>query len=217
MGRRQLNISFDLDGTLTTQSFVNSVWHEGLPKCISLSRGIDISMARQECMDAYNAVGESSILWYQLPYWLDYFGLKDISPEELVTDYSSQVALFDDVIPCLEQLGEAGHTLVMFSNASRDFLDIEVSRGNLAGYFHEIISVCDDWGTVKSEASAYERLKSFALGDLVHIGDHITFDYEVPKSVGIDAYHIWRGSGPRMQDSLPDLQQISRRIICDQE
>jgi FMN phosphatase YigB (HAD superfamily) len=216
MGRR-LSISFDLDGTLTTHSFVNSVWHEALPQCISLRRGIDISMAQGLCMDAYDAVGESSMKWYQLPYWLDYFGLQDIHPEELVTKYTSRVALFDDVIPSLLQLKKTGHTLVMFSNASRDFLDIEVSCGNLAGYFHEIISVCDDWGTVKSDASAYERLKSLVDGDIVHIGDHITFDFEVPKSVGIDAYHIWRGSGPRMEDSFTDLQEVSRRILCDKE
>ncbi|HPJ93033.1 MAG TPA: HAD family hydrolase [Deltaproteobacteria bacterium] len=216
MGRR-LSISFDLDGTLTTHSFVNSVWHDGLPRYISRHRGIELSMAKGLCMDAYDAVGESSIQWYQLPYWLDYFGLKEVSPEQLVTEYTSRVALFDDVIPSLDQLRKTGHTLIMFSNASRDFLDIEVSCGNLAGYFHEIISVCDDWGTIKSDASAYERLKSLVKGDVVHVGDHITFDYEVPKSVGIEAYHIWRGSGPRMKDSHTDLQEVSRRILCDKE
>ncbi|HQI00564.1 MAG TPA: HAD family hydrolase, partial [Deltaproteobacteria bacterium] len=124
MGRR-LSISFDLDGTLTTNRFVDSVWLEGVPGLLARKRGIDPDRARRLCMEEYAKVGEDSILWYRLPYWLEYFDLKDATPEELVSQYTSTIELFDDVVPVLETLKAEGFTLILFSNAARVFLDAE--------------------------------------------------------------------------------------------
>jgi HAD superfamily hydrolase (TIGR01549 family) len=214
---RGLSISFDLDGTLTTHRFAEGVWHEALPLCISQQRGISFSSAKKMCMDAYGCVGESSIEWYQLTYWLDFFDLKDISRESLIFDNISKISLFDDVIPCLRQLKTDGYSLIMFSNASRDFLDIEVSYSNLKPYFDTVISLSDDWGMVKSDPSAFERLQALIGTEIIHIGDHVSFDCRVPRSAGMDAYHIWRGSGERMNDSLVGLDEVLSRILCDKE
>ncbi len=210
---RGLNISFDFDGTLTTPSFVDGVWHEGLPACISRQRGISLSSAAKMCADTYDRMGDASIEWYRLPYWIEYFELTGTNPADIVSAYSCRIALYDDVIPCLQELRTRGYPLILFSNASRDFLDIEVSAGSLKPYFDTIISVSDDWGMVKADASSYERLRSLAGEEIVHIGDHLSFDCEIPRSTGMAAYHIWRGSGPKTGDSLMGLAEVTGRIV----
>jgi putative hydrolase of the HAD superfamily len=211
MGRR-LTISFDLDGTLTSNHFVDSVWLEGLPEFVSRQRGMDLPSAQLMCRQAYEKVGAASILWYQLPYWLDFFGLKDLTPEALISRYASRVELFEDALPVLGELKGQGYPLVLFSNASRHFLDVEVSRGGLAPFFQELISVSDDWGTTKADVQAFRKLKDLVQGDVVHVGDHLDFDYLVPRSMGLKAYHICRGEGPRANGSLRSLREFVVRV-----
>lgn len=209
---RGLTISFDLDGTLTSNHFVDSVWLEGLPELVSRKSGIGLSAARRACREAYESVGAASIRWYQLPYWLDYFGLDDTAPEDLVSRYASRVELFDDALPVLGELKDEGFPLVLFSNASRHFLDVEVSLGGLAPFFRDIISVSDDWGTTKADAKAFSRLRSIVEGDVVHVGDHREFDYLVPRSIGLEAYHICRGECLEEDGSLESLREFAVRV-----
>jgi FMN phosphatase YigB (HAD superfamily) len=216
MGRR-LSISLDLDGTLTDLAFVDGVWNEGLPRLLAEHRGIGFSEARELCRDAYLMEGETSIRWYQLSYWLERFELSHVDEDTVISDFTSRITLYEDVIPALSLLKQSGYDLVMFSNAPRPFLDREVQHCALHDYFDEMISLPDDWGMVKSHEDAYRRLESSRGSIFVHAGDHISFDYEVPKKAGIRAYHIWRGKGPRHEDSLPDLGHLADRIIRDQD
>lgn len=215
MGRR-LSISFDLDGTLTNNRFVDSVWLEGLPNLVAERQKIDFTAAQRMCTDAYSGVGDGSILWYQLPYWLEHFDLKDADPKSLVTRYASHIELYDDVLPVLKGLKQEGFDLILFSNAARDFLDLEVFQGALEPFFNRIISVSDDWGMVKAQADSFTRLRETVAGELVHIGDHKRFDYEVPMSIGITAYHIRRDNAPAINSSLHTLHQFAEIVLLQQ-
>lgn len=207
-----LTVSFDLDGTLTRHTFVDSIWHEGLPYIVADKRGISFEDAKALCMEAYRAEGESSIRWYQLKYWADFFDI-DIDVNKLISRFTDRIGVFDDTVPVLERLKKDNCRLVIFSNATRAFLDKEVSFSGIAPYFDHIISLPDDWGMLKAQTQAYIRLRSVVDGELIHIGDHIYYDYEVPRSVGIDAFHIWRGSGPRADDSLTGLTDFIDRVL----
>jgi FMN phosphatase YigB (HAD superfamily) len=209
-------LSFDLDGTLTTPAFVDGVWTEGIPLAWAAKNGTSPDEAHRHCIASYRKVGEQSIHWYQLPYWLDLFGLSDLDPLELVDTYVHRLGLFDDVIPVLESLRTAGRRMLIFSNATRIFLDAEVTAGGIAEYFDQIISVPDDWGMVKADPESFTRLRGLT-GPIVHVGDQIRGDYESPRSLGIPAYHIWRGSGERCADSLPDLFTFARHVHEDIE
>jgi HAD superfamily hydrolase (TIGR01549 family) len=216
MGRR-LSVSLDLDGTLTDLAFVDGVWNEGLPKLLAAHRGMEYSDARSFCRDSYQVEGDTSIRWYQLSYWLAHFELHHVDENILISDFISRITLFEDVIPALSLLKRSGHRLVLFSNAPRPFLDREVQHCSLHDYFDEMISLPDDWGMVKSHEDAYRRLEASLGSRLIHAGDHRSFDYEIPRRAGINAYHIWRGKGPRHDDSLLDLGQLVDRIMCDQD
>lgn len=210
MGRRSLSISFDLDGTLTTTSFADSVWLEGLPRLLAEKSGMSFESARQTCIEAYAGVGEDSLLWYRLPHWLGHFGLEGVDGNSFIEGFSSRVELFDDVLPVLEALREEGHDLILFSNAARPFLNVEVARCALEPYFAAVISVSDDWGLVKSDPRAFLKLKSLAGPDLVHVGDHPRFDCQVPRSLGIPAYLVSRDHRPRPEGALASLHEFLR-------
>ncbi len=214
---RGLTISFDLDGTLTTSSFVDSVWLEGLPLLVASRQGIGFEEARNLCLEAYTLVGEDSLLWYRLPYWLDHFGVGHVKPGDLIGTYASRLELFDDVLPVLRRLKDKGFNLMLFSNASRDFLNVEVDRGELRGFFSSVISVSDDWGMVKSDTEAFMRLRNMVDGDLVHVGDHRRFDFEIPRAAGIRSYHICRSSGAGEGDCFEDLHQFANVIIQESD
>jgi len=213
---RGLSISFDLDGTLTDLAFVDGVWTEGLPRLVAESRGIAEEEAHKLCMDAYHSEGESSILWYRLSHWLDHFGLDNVHEEDLIKDFIPRIRIFDDALRAITHFREKGYPLVLFSNAPRPFLDKEVHYGAIEDYFDTIISLPDDWGMVKSQRQAFERLKKQLGTEVVHVGDHVLFDCEVPRASGLKAFHIWRGKGPRLVDSLESLDEFVDRIVCGQ-
>jgi FMN phosphatase YigB (HAD superfamily) len=210
---RGLSISFDLDGTLTDLAFVDGVWNEGLPKLVADSRGIGLEDAAKLCMDAYQGEGEASIRWYQLTHWLDHFGLHHVDEEELISGYIPRIRIFDDALRAIRRFKEIGFPLVLFSNAPRSFLDKEVQHCALKDSFDTIVSLPDDWGMVKSQKEAFDRLRSLLDNEVVHVGDHIRFDCEVPRGAGMKAYHIWRGKGTRLHDSIENLDEFVDRII----
>lgn len=199
-------ISFDLDGTLTTHTFVDAVWDEGVPSQVSLSYKIPRETARFLCRNAYEMIGDRSVKYYQLPYWLKYFGLL-ADAKDLIKTFSPSIALFNDVLPTVKKLKQQGFKLVVFSNATRLFLDEEMIKGGLSTYFDLVVSLPDDWGVVKSDPTAFKRLETEA-GPFIHIGDNMHHDFEAPLRAGYNAYHVYRGEGKINEGSLSSLDEI---------
>lgn len=199
-------ISFDLDGTLTTRKFADAVWEEGIPFRVSLNYKIPKEMARFLCRNAYEIIGDRSVRYYQLPYWLKHFGLKD-DAHEIIKSFSGNIALYDDVIPTLRELKREGFKLIIFSNATRLFLDEEMDRSGLNSYFDLIVSLPDDWNMLKSDPRAFRRLEN-AAGHFIHVGDNIHHDFESPAKAGYTAFHVFRGEGYRHECSIDSLDEL---------
>lgn len=69
-------VSFDLDGTLTDASFVDSVWLEGIPRLYSIKKGVSFDDVRKAVKREYDKVGKEKLRWYDLHYWIKKFDLK---------------------------------------------------------------------------------------------------------------------------------------------
>ena len=203
-------ISFDLDGTLTTRAFVDAVWDEGVPSHVSLSYKIPKETARFLCRNAYETIGDRSIKYYQLPYWLKYLGLH-ADAKDIIKTFSHSIEIFSDVLPTVKKLKQQGLKLVIFSNATRLFLDEEMSKGGLSPYFDLVVSLPDDWGMLKSDPAAFKRLET-AVGPFIHIGDNMHHDFEAPLKAGYNALHVYRGDGEMHEGSLSSLEDIIRII-----
>lgn len=204
-------ISFDLDGTLTTRTFADAVWEEGIPSRVSLNFKIPKETARFICRNAYEIIGDRSVRYYQLPYWLKHFGLED-DAEEIIKSFSGTIELYDDVIPAVRELKRQRFKLVIFSNATRLFLDEEMSKGGLSPYFDFVVSLPDDWNMLKSDPCAFSRLE-YELGPFIHVGDSKHHDFESPVKAGYTAYHVFRGDGERHESSLDSLDEFVSTVI----
>lgn len=214
---RGLSVSFDLDGTLTDLAFVDGVWNEGLPELVAEELGIGFEEAVRICREAYTSEGEASINWYRLSHWLDRFGLENVDENGLISSFIPRIKAYDDGLRAIERLRRHGYPLVLFSNAPRAFLDREVEHCSLKDAFDMIVSLPDDWDMVKSQGDAFRRLEGIMGTDVVHVGDHVRFDCEVPREAGLQAFHLWRGAGKRLEDSLESLDEFADRIIRGQD
>jgi putative hydrolase of the HAD superfamily len=183
-------ISFDLDGTIVDGLYGNMVWLDGIPELYAKRYSMTKADAAAEIKREYDSVGESHLLWYDIAYWLKRFDLASSIPDLLdrYCDYIRPLPYAAEVIEALS----SKYRLVIASNAGRVFVEKELNHTGLGRYFSRTISATSDFEMVKKEERFYRRLCAIldvAPAEIVHVGDHPVFDFEVPRLAGIDSYH----------------------------
>jgi putative hydrolase of the HAD superfamily len=205
-------ISFDLDGTLTTQEFVDAVWRVGIPKQYAKQQAISLEKAQEVIFSLYDTMGDHDLSWYDLPFWIQYLKL-DVSSEQLLSQSQNLIALFPDVLPALSVLHEC-YDLIIISNANRMFLDQEVSATGIGRFFKKIFSATSDFGRVKREEEIYQKVCDgigVPISDIIHVGDHREFDFNAPRKIGMQAYFLDRSrneTGPHVVHDLDEFVKI---------
>ena len=203
-------VSFDVDGTLVTPSFVDLIWLEALPQLVSDSWKISLDEAKQKLFSDYNSIGSERPEWYDLNYWMKRYRL-DINPKNLVLQYKSAVTIYPEVVDVLEKLKKK-YNLVIISNSTRLFLDITTE--SLGPYFSQIISTTSDLGLMKC-AEAYgtvcERC-GINCREMAHVGDSIELDYFRAKKAGIKAFYLDRRGIRRGRFFVKDLREFAMRL-----
>lgn len=206
-------ISFDMDGTLVDSEFTEWVWSHGIPSLYATKRGISFSEAKVRVEEEYGKVGEGALEWYDIKYWFRFFDL-DADWKKLMERYVDKIRVYGDVVETLEAL-RGRFPLVLTSNAGREFIDVELEATGLRKYFDRIFSATSDFRQVKKTVGVYERICQI-LGaepdEVLHVGDHYDFDYLVPKSLGIQAYHLDRTRKKMGEDILWDLKSLGQKI-----
>ncbi|MEE8174148.1 MAG: HAD family hydrolase [Dehalococcoidia bacterium] len=207
-------VSLDMDGTLVDSGFVTSVWHSGIPRLYAEKQGIGFEEAKRYVLAEYEKVGESAVEWYDIKFWLRHFHL-DGSWQGLLAQFEGELRAYPEVRESLHQLSER-FTLVLSSNAAREFLDTEVGKCQLQPYFKHTFSATSDFGLVKKTPEFYLgvcRALSIEPGELAHIGDHWDFDYLVPKSLGIRALYLDRSGQKKADFTITDLSQVAAKLL----
>jgi putative hydrolase of the HAD superfamily len=202
-------LSFDLDGTLVDLVFTDLVWHQGIPALYAQKTGIDLAQARERVLQEYRKVGDGALEWYDIAYWFGYFDLPK-GWKALLERYAPQVRVYPEVHEVLSRLRER-YSLIILSNAAREFIAVEMHQGGLAGYFDLVVSATSDFGLVKKNPDFYQRIcKLLGVGahKLIHVGDHWEFDYQIPRGIGITAFHLSRGGDRSGPDVIRDLRAL---------
>lgn len=207
-------ISFDLDGTLVDARYGDMVWNHGIPSEYAKAYGMAFDEAKRFVRTQYESVGDGDILWYEIRHWLERFSL-DVEADELLGRYESSISLMPDAAEVLRELHDR-YTLVIASNAARIFVEKELARTGVAGFFSRIVSATTDYGMIKKEEGFFRRLcadMGITPGEMVHVGDHPVFDHDVPSGLGIESYHlngyVSGGAGERRTISgLKDLLEV---------
>ncbi len=184
-------ISFDLDGTLVDSRYGDMVWNHGIPMEYSKKHDIPFHEAKTLIREQYESVGDGDILWYEMDYWLDRFDLP-INIAKLLEQYESQIKPAPYAGEVLKELARR-YDLVIASNAARCFVEKELDFTVLGQYFTRIVSATTDYRMVKKEEEFYMRLCDqlrLTPSEVVHVGDHPVFDYDVPSGLGIESYYL---------------------------
>lgn len=206
-------ISFDLDGTLVCSEFSHKVWHEGMPLLYAKRYGIEISRAQSYVEEEYQKVGEERAEWYDIKYWCRRFGLNG-EWKKLLSQYEPMIEFYPDVYELIPRLKQK-FDLVLSSNAAREFIEIELKQDKLWNYFSFIFSAPSDFGMVKKEGSFYTQiLRRLKLHpeELIHIGDHLEFDFHVPRNLGIKCYFLDRTGTEEGEFVLHSLEEIEGKL-----
>ena len=205
-------ISFDLDGTLVSADYGNRVWLEGIPMAIAEKRGITIEEAYAFVRGEYDSVGDQHILWYNIEYWLERLGLA-LDTFELLARYEHHIQLTPYAKEVIIELGRK-YDIIIASNAARIFVEKEIEYAGLAGCFTRVVSATTDYGMVKKEERFFTRIctdLSVVPQEIAHVGDHLVFDFEIPRKVGIESYY-YNQALPNNGNVINDLRELLGRL-----
>ncbi|MFB6291416.1 MAG: HAD family hydrolase [Candidatus Bipolaricaulia bacterium] len=205
-------VSFDADGTIVKDSYVNKFWFEELPKLFAEKKGVGFAEARETLKNYYDEVGDKDLRWYKPGYWFKRFDIEK-EPEEVIEKIQvpENVGYYGDALEITEKLS-GDYRLIVTSNAPRIFLDYALKK--IESRFSEIFSCVTDFGKVKKNAKVYQKVLDqldVKPGQVVHVGDHWVFDYKVPRKLGINTFYIDRtGDGDPDEDGvLTDLRDMN--------
>lgn len=206
-------ISFDMDGTLVSSRFVESVWMEGVPRLFAERHGMDYKAARETVIGEYMKIGSDHLEWYDLQYWLDRFGIR-MNKFDLLDIYKDEVEMYPEVEEVLADLSSSGYRLIITSNAAREFIEFELD--GLSDRFDRIFSATSDFRDVKKSAGVYSMVCE-SIGkrpvEVLHIGDHYVYDYESPIEAGLDAIFLDRKGERTGVEVVGDLREAVERIL----
>ena len=213
MSRQQI-ISFDMDGTLTDMSFVNSVWLQGVPELYSLKKQIPFEEALSQVKFEYDKMGREKLEWYDLSYWLNKFEI-DMKPEQVLNSFVDRIRVFEEVHGILERLKNSGYKLIIVTNARREFVDLEMEQTGTQRYFENIFSSPSDFKLTKNGPAVYERVCAacgVSPADMIHVGDDPEFDFEIPRQIGIRAYLLDRTRKNIGSFIIPNLEEFASKL-----
>lgn len=202
-----------MDGTLTGGRFTELVWGEGIPALYALANGVSAAEAREYVFSQYAAVGDRRTEWYDIKYWFRRFSLGE-RWEELLESYSQEIRVFPEVRQVLDALS-GQYPLIVTSNASTEFVDIELGTTGLRPYFSEVFSATSDFCHVKKTPHVYLRVCQMVdvePAQLAHVGDHRAFDHDVPLELGIRAFYLDRTGADRGDSVVQNLGEFVERL-----
>ncbi len=209
-------ISFDMDGTLVDSSFTDWVWMVGLPKLYAEKEGLPFEKAKLYVVSQYEKVGEGAIEWYDIKYWLRFFQLGQ-DWRSLLLSYVDKIHVYEDVDHLLDRLKDR-YSLILTSNAGKEFIEIEMKATGLGKYFQYLFSATSDYRMVKKTVDFYRHICDVlhvTPQEIIHIGDHYEFDYLVPTSIGIQAFFLDRTGREKGEHVLHSLEELERKILSE--
>jgi putative hydrolase of the HAD superfamily len=207
-------VSFDMDGTITDLSFVNSVWLEGIPRLYAIKNGVSLEDAITYVRREYEKVGRERLEWYDPSYWTKKFGL-NTSPEEVLGSFKNRIRVFPEVNEVLEECKDKGFRLIIVTNARREFVNLELERTKIGHYFERVFSSTSDFGLIKKTVNLYRKVCSIigvSPGEMVHVGDDRCFDFVMPSKLGIKAFYLDRTGEHSGDLVIHSLKELGERV-----
>jgi len=192
-----------------TTDFSYAIWFELIPGRYSERHGLNFEEASMKVRQAYESVGDQRLEWYDVQYWFTRFDLgnADIAMEEL----QPRVQYYSDTKDTLNKLQDR-YTLSVASGSPRPFLK-HLLR-DIEHHFSSIYSSTTDFQQVKTAEFWAGMCRDLDVdpGQVIHIGDHIQFDFIEPASIGIKAFHLDRDRKAGDAGSFQSLTELTHLL-----
>ena len=206
-------VSFDMNGTLTQDRFIELIWGEGVPELYSLVKRIPLEEAKEYVFGEYERVGEKRREWYDIKYWFRFFGLGE-DWMGLLKSFEHEIKPFPEVPSVLEEISK-DYKLIVTTNASEEFTDIELGAAGLKDYFDNIFSSTSDFGEVKKTPAVYLQvcqILDIKPEEMVHVGDHRLFDFVTPQELGIRSFYLDREGKEKGEFIVQNLREFYQKL-----
>jgi len=203
-------ISFDVEGTLISHRFSETVWEKAIPRLYSEKKGINFDSAKSFVFSEYEKIGEDRIEWYDIKYWFNRFGLTNY--RNLLKQHTPEISIYPEAHQVLNELKKY-YMLIINSNSAREFLELEISE--IKSNFSHIFSAPSDFKQTKKSTLVYSEICKFLKvkpREMVHIGDNWTHDFIAPREIGIMSFLLDRKKEKQGEDIVHDLNQFHRKI-----
>ena len=202
-------ITFDLDGTLMQNPFVEWVFPE-IDEIVSkaANRIVDVQsamfsehlnrMLQKKTVEAYD--------WDDiLKQFLTDHGIKcEVNIEELVKKHSvfPKIKLLEDnILEVLEQLKKSGYRLAVITNGYAKYQQPVVEYLQLSGLFDSFITP-EKGNCAKPDSKIVESLMK--KGQVIaHVGDRVDHDVYLATQINIKSVFIYRNLSKRLQNISP--------------
>ena len=205
-------ISFDVDGTLVDLEYNDLIWFKEIPELVAKKKKINFEKSLKYVYEEYTKLGEHNLNWYDINYWITYFRLK-VSPKKILEKYESQVKIFPEVTPLLEEL-KKNFILIVITAMPREFLTPKMKK--LEKYFKFSFSALSDFKELKNSEiySKISKTLNVYPEQILHIGDHWEFDYLAAQKAGMNAIYLDRSNTKKGNFVVNNLTEI-KRVIRD--
>ncbi len=147
-------VFLDMDGTLLDLHFDNHFFLEHVPRCYAQKHGVSIDQANAEILVRYKQV-EGTMDWYCLDYWSRELNL-DMA--QLKREMAHMIAVHPYVPEFMVALRNAGHRLVLLTNAHQHSLALKMETTKLGPYMDRIIT-SHDLGLPKENTAFWDLLQ----------------------------------------------------------
>ncbi len=151
--------------------------------------------------------------WYSVRYWIKHFEL-DADWKSLMLKYKQFIILYPDVKEVFSILKKK-YKLILITNASRDRIEVKLEVLGLNDSFDHTFSATTDFVRSKAGANVFAKVAKI-LGlkpeEILHVGDHQDFDYEKPKSIGMNAILLDRSGKKTGPDIIHNLNELPGKI-----
>ena len=203
-------ISFDVDGTLVDLEYNDLVWFKEIPELVAQKKKINFEESVKLVQEEYTRLGEHNLNWYDIKYWISYFGL-EISHEEILEKYEPQIKIFSDVIPVLKEL-KKDFTLISITAMPREFLEPKIKK--FKKYFQYTFSALSDFKELKNSEIYLKICQILKVNpeQVLHTGDHWEFDYLAAQKAGMNAIYLDRSNKKKGEFVINNLTEIKRVI-----
>ena len=203
-------ISFDVDGTLVDLEYNDLIWFKEIPELVAKKKKINFEKSLKYVSEEYTKLGEHNINWYDINYWITHFRLK-VPPKKILEKYESQVKIFTEVIPLLEELKKS-FILIVITAMPREYLTPKMKK--LEKYFKFSFSALSDFKELKNSEiySKISKTLNVCPEQILHIGDHWEFDYLAAQKAGMNAIYLDRSNTKKEKFIIHNLGEVKKII-----